>query len=995
MSFDGLDDGVMVPHDNGLNAFPLTVSAWINTTNRETNRIAGVVNKYYASSYNGYSLHVAEGHIRAWYWADASRYVWGGGTGLDGGDVADGNWHHVAFTVDTSGGKLYVDGALEASRVWQGTPGPPTTNTTPLYIGLYPGVIGNYLSHFRGQVDDVRIWNVARSQQQIQAHMNHPLTGAESNLVAYWSFDEQTPGPTTGDRTRLANTGILTNSPLWQPRPDQPQRPYPQMLAARGASGEVVLSCDAVPGAGFQVLNASTLEGSWQPLVEAPPQQATNEVMACRVFPEAAEHYFCARLEPIIYAITDVAVADGNTTMPQEYTGLGHNVATRPYLPNVLGARVAGQNVNIGIGGTLTTIWARYSRLGSWFDVSTPILTDIAVTHWVNWVAFCPDGHALNNANPICPDGWMRASGTSNGEQGALTTQTDSACWHTGLCVRYQPLGEVLAQNSPYIVKLSISLGNSAVLVPPPGEVGWAIGGIDIHSACGDGRYVYVAFKKEVPAPVAYLPSVRCGISDVMVSDYEPRVPSDYTGLVYGRATDAYLEGSLGVRLVGDDVNVGIGGNTTTISAKFVNLETASDPNLKVLSDIAVVHWVNWSAVCPDGHPLPDANPCVDGWQRANGTSNGEQGALTTRTDDACWHNGLCVRYKPLSAIWTNELYIEKLALSNTSSTTAVYPPEIAAWAHATLDVHSACGDGQFVYVCYAKRSLTMPPLPSNQQKLDILTRYAPRVWLEHHEQYWPSSVEFAFAYLARFTNSSDGGNYWLRTTQTLTNATDVLPYFHGTQNVLQDPVYAFWVEKQPAGLVVDLVYFFYYPYNQGKFVVYSTWENHVSDWEHITVRLAWGQPMAVYLSAHNFGAVYPWNSFSKTNATHPVVYAARGSHGCWAEPGDHIYDRIRIVLDLYDLVDSCSEGRPWDTWQYVQAFDYNSQTGLGTNLWPAWMSVDYTNPGTGDPSVPGHGPIYRWGNPQQGDEWFGYWQLVNGPTGPASKTVWDPALLQ
>ena len=49
-----------------------------------------------------------------------------------------------------------------------------------------------------------------------------------------------------------------------------------------------------------------------------------------------------------------------------------------------------------------------------------------------------------------------------------------------------------------------------------------------------------------------------------------------------------------------------------------------------------------------------------------------------------------------------------------------------------------------------------------------------------------------------------------------------------------QIPVGEFDVE------VADLVYFFYYPYNRGKEVLFTIWGNHVGDWEHITVRLAW-----------------------------------------------------------------------------------------------------------------------------------------------------------
>jgi len=47
---------------------------------------------------------------------------------LSAAGYADNQWHMVTFTVDSSGGKLYVDGALKKSRAWTGVAGTATTN---------------------------------------------------------------------------------------------------------------------------------------------------------------------------------------------------------------------------------------------------------------------------------------------------------------------------------------------------------------------------------------------------------------------------------------------------------------------------------------------------------------------------------------------------------------------------------------------------------------------------------------------------------------------------------------------------------------------------------------------------------------------------------------------------------------------------------------------------------------------------------------------------
>ena len=174
-------------------------------------------------------------------------------------------------------------------------------------------------------------------------------------------------------------------------------------------------------------------------------------------------------------------------------------------------------------------------------------------------------------------------------------------------------------------------------------------------------------------------------------------------------------------------------------------------------------------------------------------------------------------------------------------------------------------------------------------------------------------------------------------------------------------------------------------------------WGNHVSDWEHITVRLEWGVPTAVYLAGHDFGTTCDWYSFSKTNQTHPIIYSAWGSHGCWTNAGAYQYKFVMSV----PLVDYCTNGLAWNTWERVQAFDFYAQKGLGTlqgttwatNQWPAWMSDQFTEDGTGDPFKPGNGLICRWGNPWDsvpGNSCIGEWLLNNGPTGPISKGVWN-----
>ncbi|MBD2196852.1 hypothetical protein H6G08_13345 [Calothrix anomala FACHB-343] len=62
---------------------------------------------------------------------------------------------------------------------------------------------------FNGDIDEVRIWNKARTQQEIQANLNQTLAGNEANLFGYWNFDN-VAGSTITDLAK-GNNGTLTN----------------------------------------------------------------------------------------------------------------------------------------------------------------------------------------------------------------------------------------------------------------------------------------------------------------------------------------------------------------------------------------------------------------------------------------------------------------------------------------------------------------------------------------------------------------------------------------------------------------------------------------------------------------------------------------------------------------------------------------------------------------------------------------------------------------
>ncbi|MBL7829196.1 MAG: T9SS type A sorting domain-containing protein [Saprospiraceae bacterium] len=69
--------------------------------------------------------------------------------------------------------------------------------------------------HWQGRVDELRIWDHAKSQTAIQNGMNCALRGTESGLVAYYPFDQGSPVQNNAGVT--TSWSVPTSSPYSYP----------------------------------------------------------------------------------------------------------------------------------------------------------------------------------------------------------------------------------------------------------------------------------------------------------------------------------------------------------------------------------------------------------------------------------------------------------------------------------------------------------------------------------------------------------------------------------------------------------------------------------------------------------------------------------------------------------------------------------------------------------------------------------------------------------
>eukprot|EP01120_Amphizonella_sp_Union-15-10_P001953 TRINITY_DN1209_c0_g1_i1.p1 TRINITY_DN1209_c0_g1~~TRINITY_DN1209_c0_g1_i1.p1 ORF type:complete len:330 (+),score=61.51 TRINITY_DN1209_c0_g1_i1:54-1043(+) len=206
LKFDGIDDIVKIGHtetDLDLDLF-WTLEAWVKPEGKHIYQfqpnIAGFPGRHpnlelcgkttSASCHNETTLGLTQ--LRE---ANGQYYTISGKTRIN-----EEKWYHLAATWNNKTLDLYVDGKLDYSinPYEYGYIEPRGCSFDLCDEGIDIGgyrfitMAGNYYSnqYFSGIIDEVRVWKVGRTAEQIVDNMNRVLSGAEPGLLYYWPFDE-------------------------------------------------------------------------------------------------------------------------------------------------------------------------------------------------------------------------------------------------------------------------------------------------------------------------------------------------------------------------------------------------------------------------------------------------------------------------------------------------------------------------------------------------------------------------------------------------------------------------------------------------------------------------------------------------------------------------------------------------------------------------------------------------------------------------------------
>jgi len=230
LGFSQDGQSVVVPNSSWVDVTgPLTVEAWVKPD-------AGILARgmdFIVSKQMGGTGYMLDTNYNTPDWSPGAPHGFGFETAgaQTGGamQVQIGPWTHVAGVWGEGKRRLYVNGQLDSESTALTA---PTSNPLELWLGSSP--FGGD-TNWRGTIDEVRIWGIARTQAEIQSTMNRYLTGQENGLRAYWTFDEG-QGQIAGDYSGHGNTATLGSpGPSWVAGKDLVPEPSTFILLGAGA----------------------------------------------------------------------------------------------------------------------------------------------------------------------------------------------------------------------------------------------------------------------------------------------------------------------------------------------------------------------------------------------------------------------------------------------------------------------------------------------------------------------------------------------------------------------------------------------------------------------------------------------------------------------------------------------------------------------------------------------------------------------------------------
>ncbi len=240
LSFDGIDDYVDITSYKGITGNNnRTVEAWVKAATTE----GPIISWGTAASGGKWTVSIEDNSGTGQLRLDVE-----GGHLVGTTDLFDNTWHHIAVVfsgTNVTDAFLYVDGELESISSSSAVTINTAAGNDVRIGGNSPD--GNYLN---AEIEEVRLWSMARNQGQIRDNMHLTLTGTESNLVGYWQFNES-GGTVANDFIAAGNSGTYGDG--------SNSATFPSVVASTVPIGAGISNRRTISGTGNTVFGTTRL----------------------------------------------------------------------------------------------------------------------------------------------------------------------------------------------------------------------------------------------------------------------------------------------------------------------------------------------------------------------------------------------------------------------------------------------------------------------------------------------------------------------------------------------------------------------------------------------------------------------------------------------------------------------------------------------------------------------------------------------------------------
>ncbi|HEY5746741.1 MAG TPA: LamG domain-containing protein [Chryseolinea sp.] len=216
ISFDGVDDYIDLGNIYDNVTLPVTISVWVWVDPNVPDGSLPIIDSQDGLPYyNGFSLITSNiSHVGVQYGdgqGENSEYYRRAKSALF--NPVTGRWVNLTGVMRSATDmSCYLNG-VDMGGTYAGSSNSPLKSNSP-QENAKVGILSNNgrTIHFQGKLDELRIWNRALTEAEVQKFMITKLDSSAPGLIGYWDFNEAT-GDAVIDKSASKFNGTLKNSP--------------------------------------------------------------------------------------------------------------------------------------------------------------------------------------------------------------------------------------------------------------------------------------------------------------------------------------------------------------------------------------------------------------------------------------------------------------------------------------------------------------------------------------------------------------------------------------------------------------------------------------------------------------------------------------------------------------------------------------------------------------------------------------------------------------